>query len=110
MTPIDYSDFDKVQMHVGTILKVEPNAKARKPAFVLTIDFGEWGTKTSSAQITQHYTPETLVGRQVVAVLNFPPLRIAGIKSEVLVLGAMEESGVVLLHPSQEVANGTRVA
>ncbi len=111
MEPIDYSDFDKVQMHIGTILQVQPNAKARKPAFVLTIDFGEFGIKTSSAQITRNYTPEDLVGKQVAAVLNFPPLRIAGVKSEVLVLGAMsEESGVVLLRPTEEVANGTRVA
>jgi tRNA-binding protein len=109
--PISYQDFEKVQIHVGTVLEARPNPKARKPALVLTIDFGPLGVKTSSAQITRNYAPEELTGTQVAAVLNFPPLRIAGIKSEVLVLGAMsEEKEVVLLRPTESVADGTRVA
>ena len=88
-----------------------PNPQARVPAYVLRIDFGPLGMRTSSAQITRHYTPQDLVGRQVVAVMNFPPKRVAGVKSEVLVLGTVsEDEGVVLLHPSFPVANGTPVA
>jgi tRNA-binding protein len=81
------------------------------PAYVLRIDFGPLGLRTSSAQITRHYTPQDLVGRQVAAVMNFPPKRVAGVKSEVLVLGTIsEDEGVVLLHPSFPVADGTLVA
>lgn len=107
---IEFEDFAKVELHVGTITAVEPNAKARLPAYVLTIDFGSLGTKISSAQITEHYTPETLVGLQIIAVTNFPPKRIAGVKSEVLVLGSTGEDGTVLLTPTLKVTNGSRVA
>lgn len=109
---IDLEQFQQVEMRVGRICRAERNPKARKPAYVLEIDFGEAiGRKTSSAQLTDNYAPEALLDRQVVAVMNFPPLRIAGVKSEVLVLAAVcDEAGTVLLAPEREVALGTRIA
>jgi len=108
---ISYDDFEKVEIRTGTILSAKLNEKARKPAYVLTIDFGELGTKTSSAQLTENYTPEQLVGKQIVAVMNFAPKRIAGVKSEVLVLGAVsEQDSVVLLEPTFETVNGARIS
>lgn len=108
---ITFDNFLAVDMRVGTILSAEPNPKAVKPAYTLQIDFGpSIGTRTSSAQITINYAPEQLIGMQVVAVLNFPPRRIAGVKSEVLVLGAMDaERGVILLTPSLPAHNGSRI-
>lgn len=107
---IDFADFLKVSLAVGTILSAELNPKARKPAYKLTIDFGDLGIKMSSAQITENYTPNDLQNKQIVAVMNFPPKRIAGVKSEVLVLAAVcEEKGTVLLNPSMIVKNGTRI-
>ena len=105
---ITYEDFIKVQIRVGTVLSVINNEKARQPALVLEIDFGEdIGVKISSAKITHYYNSDNLVGRQVIAVCNFPNKNIAGIVSEVLILGAIEEDDkVVLLHPSQKVKNG----
>lgn len=106
-----FEEFQRIRIHAGTIVEAAPNPKARVPAYVLRIDFGPLGLRTSSAQITRHYTPQDLIGRQVVAVMNFPPRRVAGIKSEVLVLGAVsEDEGVVLLQPSFPIANGTPVA
>ena len=108
---ISFDDFLKVEIRTGTVLEARLNEKARKPAYVLTLDFGPCGIKTSSAQLTKHYQPEDLVGMQVVAVLNFPAKRIAGVKSEVLILGAMSDADeVVLLTPTQTVENGVRVA
>ena len=108
---IDFEDFMRVDLRVGTILDARVNEKAQKPAYVLTIDFGNLGIRTSSAQITKNYTPEDLPGSQVVAVMNFPAKRIAGIKSEVLVLGAYSDSrDVVLLQLTHPVENGSRVA
>lgn len=108
---IDYAAFDAVEMRVGTILEVAPFPEARKPAYKLTIDFGEAiGTKRSSAQITELYTPERLIGAKVIGVVNFPPKRIAGFQSEVLVLGVADGEGrVVLLRPERSVSNGSRV-
>ena len=108
---VTFREFQRLRIHAGTIVEATPNPRARVPAYVLQIDFGPLGMRTSSAQITRHYTPQDLVGRQVVAVLNFPPKRVAGVKSEVLVLGTVsEDDGVVLLQPSFPVANGTPVA
>ena len=105
---ITYEYFRKIQIHIGTVLSVINNEKARQPALVLEVDFGnKIGIKTSSAKITHYYNPNNLVGRQVIAVCNFPTKNIAGIVSEVLILGAIEIDGkVVLLHPSQKVENG----
>ena len=109
---ITYEDYDKIQICAGTILEASINEKARKPAYVLKIDFGEKiGVKTSSAQITSYYKTSELTGKQIMAVCNFPSRNIAGIKSEVLILGAIEEDGkVVLFHPSQKVKNGLPIA
>jgi tRNA-binding protein len=109
---ITYLDYDKIQICTGTILKASINEKARKPAYVLKIDFGDKiGIKTSSAQITNYYKTSELINKQIMAVCNFPPRNIAGINSEVLVLGAIEEDGkVVLFHPSQKVKNGLNIA
>ena len=108
---IDYAAFEAVEMHVGTIVSADPLPQARKPAYQLTIEFGEpIGTRRSSAQITELYAAEELLGVQVVAVTNFPPKLIAGFKSEVLVLGVADARGsVVLLAPDRRVSNGARV-
>ena len=109
---ITYADFHKVEMHVGTITAVEDFPEARKPAFKLTIDFGETiGIKRSSAQITVLYTKEDLLGRQIIAVTNFPKKQIGKFFSEVLVLGSVDRYGVVtLLQPQQNVQNGLRIS
>ena len=108
---VTFEEFQRIRIHAGTIVEAAPNPKARVPAYTLQIDFGPLGLRTSSAQTTRHYTPQSLIGRQVVAVMNFPPKWVAGIRSEVLVLGAVsDDKGVVLLHPSLPVANGTPVA
>ena len=108
---ITYADFENVDIRVGTVIAAEPFPEARKPAFKLRIDFGpEIGVKKTSAQITKHYTQETLVGRQVAAVVNFPPRQIGPFMSEVLTLGFPDaEGGVVLIAPSLEVPNGGKL-
>ena len=106
-----FEEFVAIDIRVGTVLEAAPFPEARKPAIKLVIDFGpEIGVRRSSAQLTVHYEPAALVGRQVLAVVNFPPRRIAGFASEVLVLGAMPSpTEVVLLAVDQPVANGTRI-
>ncbi|MEC0213809.1 chaperone CsaA [Paenibacillus ehimensis] len=104
-------DFHKLDLRIGTVMAAEPFPEARVPAIKLQIDFGELGIKRSSAQITKRYVPDDLIGRQVVAVVNFPPRRIAGYISEVLVLGGVPEQGdVILLAPDQKAPNGTPIA
>tara|TARA_A100001011_G_scaffold115182_1_gene121762 strand:+ start:248 stop:583 length:336 start_codon:yes stop_codon:yes gene_type:complete len=109
---ITYDDFKKVKIKLGTVLSVEKNEKARKPSLVVKVDFGkEIGIKQSSAQITNYYTKENLIGKQVIGVCNFPTKNIAGVVSEVLILGAIEKDGkVVLVHPSQKAENGLDIA
>lgn len=104
-------DFDQLDIRIGTIVEAQPFPEARKPAIKLVIDFGApLGTRRSSAQLTQHYTPEALVGRQVLAVVNFPPRRIGPFVSEVLTLGVPDVQGaVVLLGPDQAVPDGGRM-
>ena len=108
---IAYDDFVKVDIRVGTVLKAEPFPEARRPAYKLTIDFGSTiGVKKSSAQLTVHHTPESLTGRQVAAVVNFPPRQIGPFMSEVLVLGFPDAAGaVVLIAPSHPVPNGGKL-
>ena len=109
--PISFDDFLKVDIRVGTVTRAEPYPEARKPAIKLWIDFGpEVGEKKSSAQITAHYTPEGLIGRQVMGVVNFPPRQIGKFMSECLVLGLSDpDGGIVLLSPDQLVPNGGRM-
>lgn len=108
---IDIQEFRKLDLRVGTIVEVKPFTEAKKPAYKLMIDFGPLGTKRSSAQITGHYRPEDLVGKQVVAAVNLPPKIIAGFTSEVLVLGANDASGnVILLKPETTMPNGAKVS
>jgi tRNA-binding protein len=111
MAEISWEDFEKVDVRVGRVVAAEPFPEARKPSIKLAVDFGpEVGEKRTSAQLTAHYAVEDLVGRQVVAVVNFPPKRIAGFKSEVLVLGVPDEADeVVLLSPDRDVPPGGRI-
>ena len=105
-----WADFEKVDMRVGVVADVQAFPEARRPAYRLWIDFGPLGVKRSSAQITYRYRPADLIGRHVVAVVNFPPKRIGPFVSEVLVLGAYTEAGeVILLHPDAPVAPGSRI-
>ena len=109
---ITYDDFKKIQIKVGTVLEVKKNEKARKPSLVVKVDFGkEIGIKQSSAQITHYYNAENLIGKQVIGVCNFEEKNIAGIKSQVLILGSIDKEGrVTLVHPSQQAENGLPIA
>lgn len=107
---LSWDDFMKVEMRVGTIVSAEVFTEVRNPAYKMMIDFGDFGIKKTSAQITKLYKPEGLIGRQVVAVVNFPPKQIANIMSECLVLGGIgDEKEVTLLQPERQVKNGTRI-
>jgi tRNA-binding protein len=110
-TEITYAEFEQVDIRVGTIVEARVFPEARKPAYILLIDFGpEIGTKKSSAQITVHYTPETLVGRQVMAVVNFPPRQIGPVRSEVLTLGYEDADGAIVLATVERgVPNGKKL-
>lgn len=111
MEPISWHDFEKVHLCVGTVLGAEDLPNARKPAYVLTIDFGPHGVKRSSAQITKHYTKEGLIGRQVVAVINFPPKQIGSVMSECLVTGFPDANDdIVLTSVERPLPNGSRLA
>jgi len=109
---ITYDIFDKVDIRLGTVLSVKKNEKARKPSLILEVDFGkEVGIKQSSAQITHYYNEANLVGKQVIGVCNFPEKNIAGVKSQVLILGSVDKEGkVTLVHPSQKAENGLPIA
>jgi tRNA-binding protein len=111
MAEIDIAQFEQVEVRVGTIVDAQPFPEARKPAIRLWVDFGgALGVRQSSAQVTAHYAPDRLIGRQVLAVVNFPPRRIAGFESQVLVLGVPDENGeVVLLRPDIRVPDGGRM-
>jgi len=111
MSTIQWEDFQRVELRVGTIVSVHPNAKAIKPAYVLEVDLGELGIKTSSAQLCAHYGSDELHGRQVLCVCNFEPKRIAGIRSEVLVTGVYDsDNKVVLASFDKPLPNGARLA
>lgn len=111
METINWNDFEKVELRVGTVIDVFEFPKARKPAYKMKIDFGPYGIRMSSAQITKHYTPETLMGRQVVAVINFPEKQIADFMSQCLVTGFEDEHGdIVLTAVERTVPNGTKIA
>ncbi|WP_439879611.1 tRNA-binding protein [Pontibacter sp. MBLB2868] len=108
---LNWKDFTNVDMRVGTITEAVVFEEARKPAYKLLVDFGELGVLKTSAQITKRYTPERLVGKQVVAVVNFPPKQIANIMSECLILGTMgDDNEVVLLQPEMKIKNGLRIS
>lgn len=108
---INIEDFGKLDLRIGTVLKAELLKKAQKPAYLLEIDFGDLGIKKSSAQITDLYQPNDLVGKQIVAVMNLSPKKIAGITSEVLVLGAnSKDNAVVLLEPQNNIPNGAKIS
>ena len=107
--PINWEDFEKVEMRVGTIVEAEVFKEARKPAYKVVIDFGSYGMRKSSAQITKLYQPENLIGKQVVAVVNFPPKQIANMQSECLILGAVDGEKVTLLTSDRKVENGMRI-
>ncbi len=109
-TPIEWSDFEKIDIRVGTILEINDFPKAKRPAWQLTLDFGELGIKKSSAQITDLYEQQELIGRQVLAIVNFPPKQIANFFSECLVLGVYtDKKEVVLIGPDRKVENGWKL-
>lgn len=109
MDTITWGDFSKIDLRVGTIIKSEVFTEAIKPAYKLTVDFGEIGLKKTSAQVTDKYKPQELIGKQVIAVVNFPPKQIANMMSECLILGTLGDDGVTLLTTDKEVANGLKI-
>jgi tRNA-binding protein len=110
MSDITFDDFMKIDIRVGRVIRAEPYPEARKPAIKMWVDFGpDIGERKTSAKITDHYTPEALIGRQVMGVVNFPPRQIGKFMSEVLVLGAYDATGVVLIAPDKEIPLGERL-
>lgn len=111
MSDLTWSDFEKVDMRVGTVVEAKVFAEARKPAYKLRIDFGDLGFRRTSAQVTKFYRPEDLIGKQVIAVVNFPPKQIGPFMSECLLLGAVDgDGGVTVLSPSLACVNGLKIA
>ncbi len=108
-TNISWTDFMKVEMRVGTVISAEVFEEARNPAYKIQVNFGEYGIRKTSAQITTLYQPEDIIGKQVVAVVNFPPKQIANIMSECLILGAVDGKEVTLIAPGMKVKNGLRI-
>ncbi|HLS10902.1 MAG TPA: tRNA-binding protein [Flavobacteriaceae bacterium] len=108
-SPISWQDFEKLEMRVGTIIQAEEFKEARNPAYKVIVDFGDYGKRKSSAQITKLYQPEELIGKQVIAVVNFPPKQIANMMSECLILGAVDGEEVTLLTSDKQVKNGLRI-
>jgi len=106
---IEWTDFIKVEMRVGTIISAEVFTEAKKPAYKIVADFGDYGLRKSSAQVTRLYTPEELIGKQIIAVLNFPPKQIANMQSECLILGAVNMEEVTLLSTDKPVKNGLQI-
>lgn len=109
-TFINWDDFSKIDIRVGTIVSAEIFKEARKPAFKIEVDFGDYGVKKSSAQLTKLYSPEELIGKQVVCVVNFPPKQIANFFSECLILGAVDSDEVILLTTDKKAGNGQKIA
>ena len=109
MPEISWGDFEKIEMRVGTIVQAEVFQEAKKPAYKIRVDFGPYGIKKSSAQVTRLYQPEELIGKQVISVINFPPKQIANLKSECLIMGVVDEADVTLIGPGKPVANGLRI-
>lgn len=107
--PIQWSDFSKIEMRVGTIIEAEVFKEAKKPAYKLIVDFGALGQRKTSAQITKRYSPDAIIGKQVIAVVNFPPKQIANIQNECLILGAVDGEDVTLLTTDNPVKNGLRI-
>ncbi len=107
---VEYDDFVKVDLRIGTVLEAKPFDKAKIPAYQLKVDLGALGIKKSSAQITELYKPEDLIGKQVIAVVNFPPKQIADFMSEILILGIKDKKEVVLLHPQKPAKNGNKAS
>lgn len=107
--PIQWNDFSKIEMRVGTIVEAEVFKEAQKPAYKITVDFGALGQRKTSAQITKLYSPDAIIGKQVIAVVNFPPKQIANILSECLILGAVDGEEVTLLTTDNPVKNGLRI-
>lgn len=110
--PLEWPEFERVEMRVGTVVSVEEFPEARKPAYRIAVDFGpEIGIRKTSAQVTRHYRPGELTGRQIIGVVNFPPKQIGPVRSEFLLLGAVEDDGaVVVIGPERRVADGSRIA
>ena len=107
---ISWEDFSKIEMRTGTVLSAEVFKEANKPAYKLTVDFGKYGIRKTSAQITKLYMPEELIGQQVIAVLNFPPKQIANMMSECLILGAIgNDNEIILIQPEQKTKNGLKI-